>query len=59
MSTSHLVADPSDNSEYFTRDDEILFKNTMEFERHSTTEGPTRTGLMGRITGNELMNRYR
>ncbi|ORX38876.1 putative glicosidase [Kockovaella imperatae] len=47
-----------DNSEYFTRDDEILFKNDIEFKRYSDFKGPTRTGLMGRITGNELMNRY-
>lgn len=48
----------SDNSEYFTRDDEILFKNERDFKRHAQTKGPTSTGPMGRITGNELMNHY-
>ncbi|CAK7230555.1 hypothetical protein SEUCBS140593_007628 [Sporothrix eucalyptigena] len=46
-----------DNSEYFTRDDALLFKNEFDFSRESEVEGPVNTGLMGRITGNEMMNK--
>ena len=49
----------SDNSEYFTRDDELLFKNSFDHKREVMLEGKVKTGLMGRITGNEMMNKVR
>lgn len=49
----------SDNSEFFTRDDELLFKNEFDHTREVAYEGKIKTGLMGRITGNEMMNKVR
>ncbi|KAH8807103.1 putative glicosidase [Xylogone sp. PMI_703] len=46
-----------DNSEFFTRDDELLFKNEFDHEREVVLKGKVNTGLMGRITGNEMMNK--
>ncbi|RQM08085.1 hypothetical protein DH86_00001422 [Scytalidium sp. 3C] len=46
-----------DNSEFFTRDDELLFKNEFDHTREVAYEGKIKTGLMGRITGNEMMNK--
>ena len=51
--------DHSDNSEYFTRDDELLFKNEFDHKREVMVEGKVKTGLIGRITGNEMMNKVR
>ncbi len=49
----------SDNSEFFTRDDELLFKNEFDHKREVMLQGKVKTGLMGRITGNEMMNKVR
>lgn len=47
-----------DNSEFYTRDDELLFKNDMPSgKREVTIDGPVKTGLMGRLLSNELMNK--
>ena len=47
-----------DNSEFYTRDDDLLFKNNLpEGKREVTVEGPVKTGLMGRLLSNELMNK--
>ncbi|KUJ24623.1 putative glicosidase [Mollisia scopiformis] len=46
-----------DNSEYFTRDDELLFANEFDHNREVMLEGKVKTGLMGRITANEMMNK--
>ncbi|KAK3315835.1 putative glicosidase [Apodospora peruviana] len=46
-----------DNSEFFTRDDALLFRNEFDHHRKTTLEGKVNTGLMGRITGNEIMNK--
>ena len=54
-----LSADSSDNSEYFTRDDEILFRGDFDYDRAVPNSGPVPTGLIGRITGCEMMNKIR
>jgi alpha-glucosidase (family GH31 glycosyl hydrolase) len=47
-----------DNSEFYTRDDELLFKNDMPAgKREVIIDGPVKTGLMGRLLSNELMNK--
>lgn len=49
----------SDNNEFYTRDDALLFKNEFNHKREVMAEGSVSTGLMGRITGNEMMNKVR
>lgn len=49
----------SDNSECFTRDDELLIRNEFDHKREVMAEGKVKTGLIGRITGNEMMNKVR
>ena len=49
----------SDNNEYFLRDDAILFKNEFDNERTVPMKGPQSVGLMGRMTGTEMMNKTR
>lgn len=49
----------SDNCEFYTRDDELLFKNEFGYQREAMLEGKAKTGLIGRITGSELMNKVR
>ena len=55
----------SDNNEFFTRNDQLLCKNEFDFEREvswrdpSLLSGKIRTGVMGRITGTEIMNKLR
>ena len=48
-----------DNNEFFTRDDEIQFANQFDHDREVSHNKDHRlnTGLMGRITGNEMMNK--
>ncbi|KAM7190838.1 glycoside hydrolase family 31 protein [Rhypophila sp. PSN 637] len=48
-----------DNNEFFTRDDEILAENKFEFRREVSYNDGSRikTGLLGRITGTEVMNK--
>ncbi|KAK0717421.1 putative glicosidase [Lasiosphaeria miniovina] len=46
-----------DNSEFFTRDDGLLCKNEFDHTREVTVHGKINTGLMGRIMGNEMMNK--
>lgn len=41
------------------RDDELLFKNEFGHKREVLLKGKIKTGLMGRITGNEMMNKVR
>ncbi len=54
-----LELNGSDNSEFFTRDDEILFRNQFAYERKVPCEAPATAGLMGRLTGTEMMNKVR
>lgn len=49
----------SDNSEFFTRDDELLFANEIDHDREVMLKGKIKTGLIGRITANEMMNKVR
>ena len=48
-----------DNSEFFTRDDEIRCQNEFDHKREVECEGVVNMGLMGRIMGNEMMNKVR
>ncbi len=49
----------SDNNEYFLRDDAILLKNEFDNDRTVEMKGPQSVGLMGRMTGTEMMNKIR
>lgn len=46
-----------DNSEFYTRDDALLFKNEFDRKREVEIDGKVNTGLMGRLTSNEVMNK--
>ena len=56
---THLRSCYSDNSEYCTRDDQHLAKNEFDHIREVMTQGKVRVGILGRITGNEMMNKIR